>query len=94
MTELISSLDQCRQAFFITGDLVSVLNSRPHTINNIVNIRRIDNIIDRVRAAGLSIILNVCAHIILTSIKKDIVNIDIDNIIDRVLSANGYRWIQ
>jgi len=25
--------------------------SRPHTINNIVNIRRIDNIIDRVRSA-------------------------------------------
>jgi len=50
-----------------------------------------DSIIDRVRAAGLSIllsiILNVWAQIILTSIKMDIVNIDIENIIDRVRSA-------
>jgi len=60
-----------------------------HTINNIVNIRRIDNIIDRVRA-GLSILLSIILNvIILTSIKMDIVNIDIDNIIDRVQSAIG-----
>jgi len=41
--------------------------------------------------AGLSIllttILNVCAHILLTSIEMDIVNINIDNIIERVRSA-------
>jgi len=44
-----------------------------------------------VRAAGLSIllsiILNVCVHIVLTSIKMDIVNINIYNIIDCVRSA-------
>jgi len=41
--------------------------------------------------AGLSILLtiifNVCAHILLTSLTIEIFNIDIDNIIDRVRSA-------
>jgi len=74
--------------------------SRPHTINIIVNIRRIDNIIDRVRSCiAIFTEWNIdgfpenfkpfhqCGLLILTSIKMDIVNIDIDNIIDRVRSA-------
>jgi len=39
--------------------------------------------------AGLSILLVVCGLLILTSIKMDIVKIDIDKNIDRVRSANG-----
>jgi len=64
--------------------------SRPHTFSNIVNTTDIDNIIDRVRTGLsiiLSIILNVCALILLTSIKMCFVNITIDNFIERVGSA-------
>jgi len=39
------------------------------------------------RLAGLSILLIVCGPLILTSIKMDIVKIDIDKNIDRVRSA-------
>jgi len=43
--------------------------------------------------AGLSILLIVCGLLILTSIKMDIVNIDIDKNIDRVRSAYGWLSI-
>jgi len=43
--KMVSSFPENRQYF------CQYVNTRPHTINNIVNICRIDNIIDRVRSA-------------------------------------------